>query len=234
MKPNRTNSQIKKTKKNTTLSSPLIEHNSASTKKTNIKNVFNNKIKHSINIMKARVNRYSDENHLNSTREPKNETVYKQQIIDLINNNDAKENFLEFDYKTPSILTQTKKHSDITILEEFKKENFKNLSICNISSYLNYDLGKSFTSDSGLSGSDEDFKDNLSYGFETESYGYIISEELSRITGRSMPNQKGGVLSVCNFKEISILTPNDLCIFEKLNTSRDSYSYSDTDEVNCN
>jgi hypothetical protein len=236
MKSNRTMQKPKSKQSN-----PVLKQQSAETMKTNPKNVYNAKIKNSLTKAKTR---NSDENHLNSTRDPKlNETDNRKRLIDLFNHDDGRESYFEFN-KTPSVSPNKKKPSDITILEEFQRDNFRNVSNCNISSYLNYDLGKSFTSDSYSIGSErnnldyikEDISNNASDQFKPRClFKDLSSQEISKISGYSMPNRviQPNEVRRCYSKinEVSILTSHDLSLFNKLDISRDSCNYSDTEEV---
>jgi hypothetical protein len=146
--------QIKKPSK--ILAKPIKLQQTASTKKVNTKKIYNTQIK---NFLKSTKTKNSSDNNLNSTREPKE----KNTLIDFLNEKDSikQESFL----KSPSTILKEKKNSDITILEEFNREQ---LIKCNISSYLNYELGNSLSSNSSL---DETLEDN------TLKPKYLFTEE---------------------------------------------------------
>jgi hypothetical protein len=248
--------QIKiKIKKHSKLSNNIMKQESATTKKTNPKNIYNTKIKNNISITKVKLNKNSEGGGLNSTAVGNDTTPKdtKARLIDLLKDKDnlQQESYIEFN-KTSSAIEKERKYSDITILDEFKKEQFKNISNCNTSSYLNYDLGKSITSDSslgdesiveGLNYIKEGFsheiyeKDNLSCIFEPEfSFDFVELTERSSLT---LPSQSHsgiyGFEKTCRkINGISILTNNDLSIFNnmhKLDISNNSCTCADIDEV---
>jgi hypothetical protein len=262
------NKSVKPTAKtNNRVANNFQKQQSASTKKTIQKNIYNSKIKNNTTLTKNREKQNSDENNqLNSTTEPRNTEPSlkdpKRRLIDILNTNDAmyQENYFVFN-KTPSIIEQSPKKSEITILDEFKGETFKNITNGNISSFLNYDLGRSFTSDSGHSDSGDDvypYNKSIINAGDGDLETYILDKnnlseineqkclftdhnnnDLSSITKHSLPNIPTRKLfsgtTQNKAHEVSIITDNDYSIIhkiQKLDTSRDSCTYSNTDEVN--